>query len=70
MSDPVDFERDYPHGGVGVAGPSLFKEIRSLPVLHQVIAYVMLLNIGVAVVLASGTVPYILLRWGYGYILG
>jgi hypothetical protein len=69
VSEPVDFEREYLYGGVGVAGPSLVKEIRSLPVLHQVIACIMLLNICVVMVLASGTVPYILLRWGYGYMM-
>lgn len=63
-----DLEQQYPHGGVGVAGPGMLAEIRSLPALHRFIVRIMLANICVAMVLASFTVPYILTRWGYGYI--
>lgn len=73
LSEPTpipfdELERQYPHGGVGVAGPGMLAEIRSLPMLHRIIVRIMLANVCVAMVLASFTVPYILSRWGYGYI--
>ncbi|MBA3741830.1 hypothetical protein [Sporichthya sp.] len=74
LSEPTEvpfdeLEKRYPNGGVGVAGPGMLAEIRSLPMLHKVIVRIMVANIFVAMVLASFTVPYILTRWGYGYVL-
>jgi hypothetical protein len=47
----------------------MWEEVRSLPVLHRVIVRILMVNICVATVLACATVPYILIRWGYGFVL-